>query len=103
MGLFSRHKPKIKVQTTKKDGFSGWVKCTECQELIHASEIQKHLHCCPKCNHHDRLSALQRINLLADEATFVEWGNELQPTDPLHFKDTEAYCDRLKVAQQKSG
>lgn len=103
MGLFSRHKPKIKVQSTKKDGFSGWVKCTECQELIHASEIQKNLHCCPKCNHHYRLSATQRIHLLADEGSFVEWGAELLPTDPLNFKDTEAYSERLKQAQAKSG
>lgn len=103
MGLFSRHKPKIKVQTTKKDGFSGWVKCTECQELIHASEIQKNLHCCPKCNHHYRLSALQRVHLLADEGTFVEWGMEFLPTDPLQFKDSEAYSERLKLAQAKTG
>jgi len=103
MGLFSRHKPKIKVQTTKKDGFSGWVKCADCQELIHASEIQKNLHCCPKCNHHYRLSALQRIHLLADPESFVEWGTELQPSDPLQFKDTEAYSERLKIAQTKSG
>lgn len=103
MGLFSRHKPKIKVQTTKKDGFSGWVKCAECQELIHASEIQKNLHCCPKCNHHYRLSAQQRVHLLADEGSFIEWGAEFLPTDPLHFKDSEAYADRLKQAQAKSG
>jgi len=103
MGLFSRHKPKIKVQTTKKDGFSGWVKCTECQELIHASEIQKNLHCCPKCNHHYRLSAPQRIELLTDEGSFVEWGTEYMPIDPLHFQDTEAYSERIKIAQSKSG
>lgn len=103
MGLFSRHKPKIKIQTTKKDGFSGWVKCTDCQELIHASEIQKNLHCCPKCNHHYRLSATQRIHLLADEGTFTEWGTEFLPTDPLHFKDSEAYSERIKIATAKSG
>jgi len=103
MGLFSRNQPKIKVQSTKKDGFSGWVKCAECQELIHASEIQKNLHCCPKCNHHYRLSAQQRVHILADEESFVEWGAEFLPTDPLHFKDTEAYNERLRIAQEKSG
>ncbi len=103
MGLFSRHKPKIKVQTTKKDGFSGWVKCAGCGELIHASEIQKNWHCCPKCDHHYRLSALQRVQLLADKESFVEWGSGLLSIDPLQFKDTEAYSDRLKRAQEKSG
>lgn len=103
MGLFSRNKPKIKIQTTKKDGYSGWVKCTQCQEMVHASELQRNLHCCPKCNHHYRLSAMQRIQLLADEGTFEEWFSGILPTDPLSFVDTESYADRLKSAQEKSG
>ena len=41
LGLFTRHKPKIKVESTKKDGFSGWVKCTKCEEMIHANELQE--------------------------------------------------------------
>ncbi len=102
MGLFSRNKPKIKIQTTKKDGFSGWVKCTHCQELIHASELQKNLHCCPKCDHHYRLSAMQRIQLLTDEGTFEEWFSGVLPTDPLAFFDQEKYVDRLKNAQEKT-
>jgi len=103
MGLFSRHKPKIKVQTTKKDGYSGWVKCTHCNELIHVSELQKNQHCCPKCDYHYRLSALQRVELLADEGSFVERFTEIQSTDPLKFVDTEPYEERLKNAKQKSG
>ncbi len=102
MGLFSRNKPKIKIQTTKKDGYSGWVKCTHCQELIHANELQENLHCCPKCDHHYRLSAMQRIQLLADEGSFEEWFAGILPTDPLSFFDTESYVDRLKNAQKKS-
>lgn len=103
MGLFSRHKPKIKIQTTKKDGLSGWVKCTHCNELIHANELQENLHCCPKCDHHYRLSGMQRVRLLADEGSFVEKFTEFQALDPLKFVDTEAYEDRLKSAQKKSG
>lgn len=103
MGLFSRNKPKIKVQSTKKDGYSGWVKCTHCTELIHANELQKNQHCCPKCDYHYRLSAQQRIDLLADEGSFVERFTELQPLDSLDFVDTEPYKDRLKAAQEKSG
>ena len=52
MGLFSRNKPKIKIQTTKKDGFSGWIKCSGCFELIYATELTKYLNCCPKCDYH---------------------------------------------------
>ncbi len=103
MGLFSRHKPKIKVQTTKKDGYSGWVKCTHCHELVHANELQQNQHCCPKCNYHYRLSATQRVHLLVDEGSFVELFTEFKPLDPLQFVDLEAYENRLQSAQKKSG
>jgi acetyl-CoA carboxylase carboxyl transferase subunit beta len=102
MGLFSRNKPKIKVQTTKKDGYSGWVKCTHCHEMVHASELQQNLHCCPKCSYHYRLSGTQRVQLLADEGTFEERFTEYQPLDPLEFVDTETYAKRLETAKKNS-
>jgi acetyl-CoA carboxylase carboxyl transferase subunit beta len=103
MGLFSRNKPKIKVQTTKKDGFSGWIKCSSCSELIHANELGQNLNCCPKCNYHYRLSLKQRIQLLADEGTFIELFTEIKPVDALHFIDTESYVKRLEEAVRKTG
>ena len=103
MGLFSRHKPKIKVQTTKKDGYSGWVKCTHCHEMIHASELEKNIHCCPKCDSHYRLSGTQRIQLFADGNTFEEMFTEYKPLDPLGFVDTETYVKRLEIAKKASG
>lgn len=103
MGLFSRHKPKIKIQTAKKDGFSGWVKCSGCSELIHANELQQNLNCCPKCNYHYRLSLKQRIDLLTDSGTFTEHFSEVSPVDAIGFVDTESYQDRLTQAVQKTG
>lgn len=103
MGLFSRSKPKIKVQTTKKDGFSGWVKCTHCNDLIHANQLQENKHCCPKCDYHYRLTGLQRVQLLADESSFVEMFDQFKSTDPLDFVDSEAYKERLKKAEKSSG
>lgn len=103
MGLFSRKKPKIKVTSTKKDGFSGWLKCTHCSELIHANELSSNLNCCPKCSYHYRLSAEDRIHLLTDENGFEELFQNIYPKDALGFVDTEAYIDRLKAAKQKSG
>lgn len=103
MGLFSRNKPKIKVQTTKKDGYSGWVKCTHCNDMVHANELHQNLHCCPKCDYHYRLSGTQRLQLLADEGTFKEMFNEFKSLDPLQFIDTEAYATRLKSAKKNSG
>lgn len=103
MGLFSRNKPKIKVQTTKKDGYSGWIKCTQCHDMIHATELHQNAHCCPKCQHHYRLTGVQRVQMLVDEGTFKEKFIELQSIDPLAFVDTERYVDRLEQAQKKSG
>jgi len=103
MGLFSRNKPKIKVQTTKKDGFSGWIKCTNCNEMVHANELEKNRFCCPKCDNHYRVSAEQRIEMLADSETFQEMFEDLEPADPLHFFDEEPYSERLKKAQKKTG
>lgn len=103
MGLFSRHKPKIKVKSTKKDSYSGWVKCTHCNELVHANELQENQHCCPKCGYHYRLTAAQRIELLADEGSFEEMFGHFKPMDPLQFVDTESYAKRLENAAQKTG
>ena len=102
MGLFSRSKPKIKVQTTKKDGYSGWVKCTHCHDMVHANELQQNYHCCPKCNHHYRLNGMQRVSLLIDEGTFEERFASFHSVDPLNFVDTEAYKDRLEKAKKSS-
>ncbi|MFA6917112.1 MAG: acetyl-CoA carboxylase, carboxyltransferase subunit beta [Parachlamydiales bacterium] len=102
MGLFSRDKPKIKVQTSKKDSFSGWLKCTHCNELVHAKELEQNFSCCPKCDYHYRLSSQQRIQLLADEGTFTPLFEDIAPTDPLQFADTEPYTVRLKNAQEKN-
>jgi acetyl-CoA carboxylase carboxyl transferase subunit beta len=103
MGLFSRDKPKIKIQTAKKDGYSGWLKCTHCSELIHLNELEKNFNCCPKCDYHYRLSADERLKTLADENSFKELFDQLEPLDILKFKDTESYDKRLESAREKSG
>ncbi len=103
MRLFSREKPKIKITTTKKDGFSGWLKCTHCDELIHSNELERNSNCCPKCDYHYRLSADERLSNLADPNTFQEMFNNIQPVDALGFKDTESYPERLASAREKSG
>ena len=102
MGLFSRSKPKIKVQTTKKDGFSGWIKCTNCLDMIHANELKDNSNCCPKCEYHYRLSVNQRIELLIDENSLTKMYENIEPLDTLKFVDTKKYSKRLKEAQEKS-
>jgi acetyl-CoA carboxylase carboxyl transferase subunit beta len=103
LALFSRDKPKIKIQTTKRDGFSGWLKCTHCNELIHTNELENNCNCCPKCAYHYRLSVDDRIKLLTDKDSFTELFTELSPKDTLEFVDSQAYPDRIEQAQKKTG
>lgn len=102
MGLFSRTKPKIKVSTSKKDSFSGWLKCPHCTELVHTKELQENLNCCPKCHYHYRISAPERIAMLADKDSFQELFGNISSADPLNFKDEKSYKDRLESAQKKT-
>jgi acetyl-CoA carboxylase carboxyl transferase subunit beta len=80
-----------------------WVKCDGCKEIIYKKEIEKNLKICPKCNYHFRISARERLKLLVDEGSFVEIDENLSSVDPLHFKDSISYKERLKENQKKSG
>jgi acetyl-CoA carboxylase carboxyl transferase subunit beta len=102
MGLFSRDKPKIKVQTIKRDGFSGWIKCTSCHELIHANELEQNSFCCPKCTYHYRFPVEKRIESLSDEGSYKELFNNFFPVDALGFVDKESYTARLKRAESEA-
>ncbi len=100
--LFTRHKPKIKLQLPKKDGFSGWVKCKQCEEMIHANELQENIDCCPKCDYHYRIPVDRRLRLLADANSHKELFTNILPTDPLNFSDSQPYQERLLSAQKKT-
>jgi acetyl-CoA carboxylase carboxyl transferase subunit beta len=80
-----------------------WVKCDGCKEIVYKKEVEKNLKICPKCNYHFRISARERLRLLVDEGSFVEADESLVSIDPLHFKDTISYRDRIKENQKKSG
>lgn len=103
IGLFRRHKPKIKIKSSKKDGFSGWLKCTGCLETIHVNELTENFHLCPKCDFHYRLNISQRIKGLSDGDTFKELFTHIQPADPLNFADQKPYSERLSASQEKTG
>lgn len=103
MRLFSRDKLKIQEKPSKADGFSGWIKCTHCGEMIHANELAHHDHCCPKCDHHYRYPVQKRIESLSDPHTFEEHFHNILPMDPLSFVDTEPYVERLARAQEQTG
>ncbi|MEW6214235.1 MAG: acetyl-CoA carboxylase, carboxyltransferase subunit beta [Nitrospirota bacterium] len=80
-----------------------WVKCDSCKEIVYKKEIDKNLKVCPKCNYHFRISARERLKLLVDEGSFIELDEDLISGDPLNFKDTVSYKDRIQENQKKSG
>lgn len=95
MAWFKKKKD-IKTEKKVKIPEGLWIKCDSCREIIYKKEIEKNLQVCPKCNYHFRISAIERIKLIADEGSFVELDSELSTTDPLKFKDTIAYRERLE-------
>jgi acetyl-CoA carboxylase carboxyl transferase subunit beta len=80
-----------------------WVKCPECAQILYNKELEANLHVCPKCGHHFRLSAADRLRVLLDEGSWTEHHTELTSTDPLHFTDTKPYRDRLRATVAATG
>ena len=80
-----------------------WTKCPGCSTIIYTRELNANFMVCTKCGHHFRLSAQQRIDLLCDRQSFDEIDPGLRSTDPLSFKDSVKYKERLKKAEKSVG
>lgn len=80
-----------------------WVKCPGCAQLIYRKDLDQHLNVCPKCGHHFRMSAAERLKALFDDGEFTEYFPNLTSTDPLHFSDTKPYRDRLVKTMAATG
>jgi len=80
-----------------------WVKCPGCAQIIYNKELEKNLSVCPKCAHHFRLNATERLNALFDGANWAEHFPNLSSTNPLQFTDTKLYRDRLRAAMESTG
>src|SRR3972149_11035415 len=68
-----------------------WIKCESCDAVLYATDLEKNLNVCPKCGHHNRLSARARIDMLLDPEGRFEIGAEVLPVDSLKFKDSRRY------------
>ncbi|MFM9108916.1 MAG: acetyl-CoA carboxylase, carboxyltransferase subunit beta [Chloroflexota bacterium] len=81
-----------------------WTKCPSCGDLIYAKELDRTGRVCPKCRHHFRLRARQRIEQLADPGSFREWDADVRPEDPLSFVDgSGSYADKLALTAARTG
>ena len=94
-GLVSQQKKEI------PDGL--WTKCESCGEIIYVKELEKNLWVCHRCNFHFRIKSKDYIELLLDQGKLEEYDNNLISTDPLKFKDSKKYPDRIRDSRRKTG
>ena len=98
-------KKKKGISTVEKkllpDGL--WIKCEKCGEIVYRSQLETRMNVCPKCNYHFRVNSRQYIQYLFDKDSFEEFGQNIEPGDPLKFRDKKRYSDRLKEAQKNTG
>jgi len=80
-----------------------WVKCESCREILYNKELARNFKICTKCGYHFRLSAPERLAMLFDDARYVEQDGDLRSVDPLKFRDSKRYRDRLKIAEENVG
>jgi acetyl-CoA carboxylase carboxyl transferase subunit beta len=106
MAWFKRSKKSIDSATppderrVKTEGL--WTKCSSCRAIVWKKDLESNLRVCPKCQHHFRMPARERISMLLD-GHWIEHDAQLSSNDPLKFKDTRPYSDRLREARRKLG
>ncbi len=80
-----------------------WIKCQACDAQLYRTELERNLFVCPKCDHHMRIGARRRLELFLDVDSQHEIAAKLEPLDPLRFRDSKKYRDRISQAQKKTG
>jgi acetyl-CoA carboxylase carboxyl transferase subunit beta len=80
-----------------------WVKCPACSTVLYSRKLERNFLVCPDCNHHLRLDVDGYIKLLCDEGSFIAINDDIQSVDPLTFKDSKKYVDRVVAAKKKTG
>jgi acetyl-CoA carboxylase carboxyl transferase subunit beta len=88
-------------QTAIPEGL--WIKCDECKEIVYRKEVEANFNVCPKCGYHFRISARERFDTLFDDGKYKEFASDIRSGDPLEFRDTKRYRDRLKVYENRVG
>ena len=80
-----------------------WIKCPRCDAQLYRNELERNLHVCPKCDYHMRIGARERLDFFLDDGSQQELFAQLEPEDPLKFRDSKRYRDRIVQAQKKTG
>jgi acetyl-CoA carboxylase carboxyl transferase subunit beta len=105
MSWFEKIVPsRIKTERRSRSVPEGlWIKCPACDSVLYRAELERNLNVCPKCAHHMRIGARARLLALLDPESSEEIGANIRPEDPLKFKDSKRYRDRLTQAQKSTG
>jgi acetyl-CoA carboxylase carboxyl transferase subunit beta len=90
-------------KTSASLGEGLFLKCDGCREALYLKEVERNLRVCPKCGFHFRLSAVERLKLLLGDGGGHALFTEIRPSDPLKFKDSKRYRDRLRESEAKTG
>ena len=101
MAWFNRQKPPVEggipgdtEKSVKTEGL--WQKCEDCGQIVWRKAVEENLNVCPKCGHHFRMNAVERLTLLFDGGAYEEHDPDLQSSDPLQFVDSKPYQQRLR-------
>ena len=103
MTWFRKDKSGLARQEKKNIPEGLWTKCSSCGEVVYSRKMEEMLWVCPSCDFHFRISSQKYIDLLLDSGELEQFDIKLTPKDPLKFKDSKRYPDRIKAAQQKTG
>jgi len=103
MDWFKKAKPGVTSQSKKEIPDGLWSKCPECGEIIYTKRLEENFWVCPNCHYHFRISSRKYIKFILDGGELVEYDHNLVSLDPLKFKDSKKYPDRIKMAREKSG
>ena len=105
MSWFEKIMPsRIKTERRTRSVPEGlWIKCPACDAVLYRAELERNLYVCPKCSHHMRIGARERLECFLDPGPTEELGARVFPEDPLKFRDSKRYKDRLVQAQKATG
>lgn len=105
MSWFEKIMPsRIKTERRTRSVPEGlWIKCPACDAVLYRAELERNIYVCPKCSHHMRLGARERLERFLDPEGTIEIGANLSPEDPLKFRDSKRYKDRLVQSQKATG
>jgi acetyl-CoA carboxylase carboxyl transferase subunit beta len=105
MSWFEKIMPsRIKTERRTRSVPEGlWIKCPACDAVLYRAELERNIYVCPKCSHHMRIGGRERLEHFLDADSWTELDGNIVPEDPLRFRDSKRYRDRLTAAQKTTG